>query len=168
MPFLLPILLFLIPLNVFATSGVYQTNQDFLNDVFNSHPPKPKVLWITKNIKQLATKILGNRPKQLRVRYWGNKNQTAWILEEIGKEKLITFGIVIEKHKIKSYKVLSFKESRGWEIVQPFFTDQFNNVSLLEDLTLDNNIDGISGATLSVRASKKMAQLALLFNKYTK
>jgi hypothetical protein len=155
-------------LNTFAIGGVYQSNQDFLNEVFEKHTPKPKILWLTKKIKPSVTKILGNKPKQLRVRYWGNENKTAWILEEIGKEKLITFGIVVIKNKIQLFKVLSFRESRGWEIVQPFFSDQYSNIALKEDLSLNKKIDGISGATLSVRASKKMAQLALFFHKHSK
>ena len=42
-----------------------------------------------------------------------------------------------------------------------FFTDQFNEIGLTGELDLDRGIDGISGATLSVRALKKLARLAL-------
>jgi len=145
--------------------GVYQSNEDFLAEVFNSTIPKVKSLWLTKKIKPKAKLILGNKPSQLRIRYWKKDKKTAWILEEVGKEKKITFGIVIEDHKIKQFKVLAFRESRGWEIEKPFYTEQFINISLQSDLYLDKHIDGISGATLSVRASEKMARLALLFNK---
>lgn len=151
----------------FAVAEVYQTNTDFIKEVFEHKTPKPKVLWITKQLKSQASEILGNKPRQLRIRYWGKENKTAWILDEIGKEKPITFGVVIEADKIKQFKVLSFRESRGWEIVQPFYTDQFTHSLLKDNLKLDKTIDGISGATLSVRASQKMARMALLFHQKT-
>ena len=103
----------------------------------------------------------------LRLKYWKKGDRTASILEEIGKERLITAGFVINNNKIESINVLAFRESRGWEVRYPFFTDQFSNASLGEDNLLDRHIDGISGATLSVRAMKKMARLALMLHQET-
>ncbi|WP_069472977.1 FMN-binding protein [Candidatus Marithrix sp. Canyon 246] len=74
----------------------------------------------------------------------------VWILEEIGKKKPITTGIVINKGRIERFKVLIFRETRGWEVCYPFFTNQFKGNSLNNF----SHIDGISGATLSVRALK--------------
>ncbi|MCK5189903.1 MAG: FMN-binding protein, partial [Methylococcales bacterium] len=45
-----------------------------------------------------------------------------------------------------------------------FFTDQFKQNSLKPDLSLSQPIDGISGATLSVRELTKVAKLALYFD----
>jgi hypothetical protein len=64
-------------------------------------------------------------------------------------------------------RVLEFRESRGWEVRYPFFTDQFGGIGLRPDLQLDRPIDGISGATLSVRALKKLARLALYLTQQT-
>jgi hypothetical protein len=100
----------------------------------------------------------------LRLKYWEKAGRTAWILEEIGKERPITAGIVVNDSKIESINVLVFRESRGWEVRYPFFTDQFSDATLKEDKQLDRHIDGISGATLSVNAMKKMARLALLLH----
>ena len=71
---------------------------------------------------------------------------------------------MINHNKIESIKVLAFRESRGWEVRYPFFTDQFSDVALKENKQLDRHIDGISGATLSVRAMTKMARLALFLH----
>ena len=62
---------------------------------------------------------------------------------------------------LERIKVLEFRESRGWEVRHAFFTDQFRAARLTKDRNLDRDIDGISGATLSVRAMKKLAALAL-------
>ncbi|MEO1898962.1 MAG: FMN-binding protein, partial [Methylococcales bacterium] len=61
-------------------------------------------------------------------------------------------------------KVLAFRESRGWEVKHDFFTDQFKQNTLDSHLKLTQAIDGISGATLSVRALTKTARLALFFD----
>lgn len=161
----------LIALAVMTTSsqlfaqGTYQSNADFLKEAFDDRVPEPEMLWISRQIKRDVSEILGNPPSQLRVRYWQKEQKTAWILEEIGKEKLITMGFVVSNNEIEKLSVLAFRETRGWEIKHSFFTDQFNNVRLKEDLQLDKTIDGISGATLSVRAARKLARLALYYHR---
>ena len=57
--------------------------------------------------------------------------------------------------------MLSFRESRGSEIRHDFFTHQFKQTGLTNELQLDKHIDGISGATLSVRAMSKIARISL-------
>lgn len=145
-------------------AAVYQTTEEFLQETFEGSVPKPKILWMTKSIKEQATRILAHRVGFLRTRYWQLDGKTAWIIEEIGKIKPITVGVCVEHGKIQQIKVLAFRESRGWEVKHDFFTDQFFQAGLTENLDLDKPIDGISGATLSVRALTKIARLALLFD----
>ncbi len=61
-------------------------------------------------------------------------------------------------------RVLTFRESRGGEIAMSSYSDQFAQTSLDAEYSLNQQIDGISGATLSVIAMKKVARLALLLN----
>lgn len=149
--------------------GVYQEPADFIKQVFNDSPPKPSVLWLKKDLKKQLSDILNHKYKGMRVRYWKQANatsrKTAWVLEETGKDKLITAGIVVSDGKIEQVKVLIFRESRGWEVRHDFFTDQFKQAELADDNQLNKHIDNISGATLSVRAVKKLAQIALLLDK---
>ena len=154
----------LLSLPVFA-GGVYQKPADFIKQVFNNNPPKPSVLWLKKDLKKQLSDILDHKYKGMRIRYWQQDRKTAWILEETGKDKLITTGIVISDGKIEQVKVLIFRESRGWEVRHDFFTDQFKQVKLADDKQLNKHIDNISGATLSVRAIKKLARIALLLDK---
>ena len=141
--------------------GTYQEPEDFLSETFAGEPPEPAVVWLTGDRKSAVTEILGHRYTSLRVRYWQVAERSAWILEEVGKDLPITVGIVINASHIERIKVLIFRESRGWEIRHSFFTDQFNDSRLEDGYQLDRQIDGISGATLSVRAMKKLAALAL-------
>ena len=157
--FILCIGLFLIAFSVFAR-GIYLTDEDFLAETFNGNVPKSKVVWLKGELKQGITDLLGHPYSGLRIRYWPQQTKTAWILEEIGKTEPITFGVVINGGKVASIRVLEFRESRGSEIRYPAFTKQFKGTSLNEQ-QLDQTIDGVSGATLSVRASIAVARLAL-------
>jgi hypothetical protein len=161
--FFVLLFLFLFANDLFA-KGVYQTSDEFLQSVFTQSIPKTKMLWMTGKVKKTATRILGERPGQLRVRYWRVDNKTAWILEAIGKEKLITVGFVIEDNKLQLVNVLTFRESRGWEVKESFFLEQFDQAQLNSNLQLDRSIDGISGATLSVRVLRKLSRLALFYH----
>ncbi|RMG57832.1 MAG: FMN-binding protein [Gammaproteobacteria bacterium] len=147
-----------------AAASVYQTREDFLAEVFDGKPPPARSLWLRGALKQEVTSVLGHPYGRLRVRYWERDGRRAWVLEEIGKERPITFGVVTRDGRIENIRVLAFRESRGWEIRHPFFTRQFFGARLDEKQRLDRQIDGISGATLSVRAMKKVARLALLLD----
>lgn len=153
-------LLLVLSLNVMA-KGVYQTTESFLEEAFDGDVPSPDVVWLRGDVKETAKEILDHAYPGIRVRYWGRDNRTAWVLEEIGKTQPITVGLVVNDEGLESIRVLAFRESRGWEVRYPFFTDQFPGIRLTADYKLDRHIDGISGATLSVRALKKLSRLAL-------
>ena len=145
--------------------GVYQEPDAFIAEVFADQPPKASVIWPSTELKDQMKTILGHNYKSLRIRYWQKADRTAWILDEIGKDKPITTGFVTNQGKLETVRVLIFRESRGWEVRHAFFTDQFENASLITDFELDRNIDNITGATLSVRAVSKLARVALLLDK---
>jgi hypothetical protein len=159
-PWGLLVLMVIAPFAV-AAMGVYQAPEDFLKETFAGQPPAPEALWLTADVREAVTDILGHPPATMRLRYWRQGERTAWIVEEIGKEKPITTGIVIEQGRIERIKVLIFRESRGWEVRHDFFTDQFRSAALNTDQQLDRSIDSISGATLSVNAITRLARMVL-------
>jgi hypothetical protein len=144
--------------------GTYLEPEQFLSETFTTGVPEPAVIWLTGERKDMISRLLGHRYSSLRVRYWRLHQRSAWILEEIGKDLPITVGLVVNQGRLESIQVLIFRESRGEEIRHTFFTDQFTDARLNNDNTLDRHIDGISGATLSVRAMKKLAALALFLD----
>jgi hypothetical protein len=161
----LGMILFMIAFSASAR-GVYQTDQAFLSEVYNNDIPKSKVVWNKGDVRQTITRILGHDYAGLRIRYWQKDQRSSWILEEIGKEQPITFGIVVNDGQVEQVKVLAFRESRGDEIRYPAFTQQFKQLTLV-DKQLDGQIDGISGATMSVRAMTVMVTLALYLAEIT-
>lgn len=148
----------------FAAKGVYQTPAAFISHSFVDITPQVKVLWLTKEDKDAVAEILQHKFNRMRIRYWQEGNETVWILNEIGKEKPITMGVHVKNNQINNFKVLTYRESRGDEVRHEFFSKQFINATLDEENRLSQNVDGITGATLSVRATKKIARLALWFN----
>ncbi|MFC1720258.1 FMN-binding protein [Pseudomonadota bacterium] len=149
-----------LPNMVFAAT-VYETQAEFLDRAFNHVPPDPGVVWISGDRKSAVHQMLGHDYPALRIRYWCRDMRSAWILEEVGKDLPITVGVVIVGNYIESLRVLMYRENRGGEVATPSFTEQFNGSALDHDNTLDAPIDGITGATLSVRALSRLATLAL-------
>lgn len=148
-----------------AVTEVYQTPNEFIAQAFAGRTPEAQALWIKPALRSELTKVLGHNPG-LRMRYWGGGTRTVWVLDEIGKDRPITAGVVINDGAIEAIQVLVFRESRGWEVRYPFFTRQFLNARL-EHRHLTSEIDGITGATLSVRAMKRMARAALLLHEHS-
>ena len=134
----------------------------FIAQAFPNNPPEKKTLWFTGDLKETVGDIL-DRKAPPRTHYWRQGKRTVWILEQIGKYKPITVGLVINHDAIEHIKVLVYRESHGWEVKYPFFTDQFIGVKRedMETHKLNKDIDGIAGATLSVRALIRLARLAL-------
>jgi hypothetical protein len=147
-----------------ARGEVYQEPGAFVAEVFGS-TPAPKVLWLTKDLQARAAAILGHPPAQLRQRYWSEGLKSVWILEDTGKEELITAGFVVVGGRIDHVRVLAYRESRGQEVRQSSFLEQFRDARLTGDNRLDRDVDGIVGATLSVGAMERMARLALFFDR---
>jgi hypothetical protein len=159
------VLLFLCLLHApLASAVVYLTAEEFVASSFDAEPAVQN-LWLKEPHQQAAKKLLGHSYRSLRLRYWIAGDRTAWILDEIGKEEPITIGVVIVNNEIQDVKILSYRESRGGEVRHPFFTNQFNGLFLRSNDRLSERINGISGATLSVRAVSNVSRFALFLHK---
>lgn len=159
----------LIAFSASAQKGNFLTAEEFRDQIF-SEPLAFESLWINKEQRQSIEDILNRSFPGFRIRYWGKASKTAWIFEEIGKELPITVGVAVEQGSISNVSILTYRESRGGEVRYPFFTDQFKGIKLYgegEAKKLDRHIDGITGATLSVNALRKIATLALFCHQLT-
>lgn len=153
--------------SLLPAATVYETQTEFLARAFSDSQPQPKVAWLSGERKSTVQQLLGHDYPALRLRYWCQNERSAWVLEELGKDLPITVGIIVDKDYIKSLRVLTYRENRGGEVATPSFTDQFNHRTLQENGTLDTKIDGISGATLSVKALTRLATIALFLHSDT-
>jgi hypothetical protein len=146
-----------------GAAGTYQTPESFVAEAFAGSPPEPRLLWLTGERRDIAADILGHAPPALRTRYWLKEGRSVWVLDEIGKEKPITAGFVVERGRILRARVLVFRESRGWEVRSAAWLAQLEGRALTPQHSLDGTVDGISGATLSVGALTRTARLALYY-----
>jgi hypothetical protein len=154
---LLPILMLLQAAPLLAAT--YITPTEFVATSFSAQPEQG-LIWLKAPEQAMAVKLFGHRYAGLRLRYWRTDERTAWILDEIGKERMITMGIVVDQDQISRVAILEYRESRGGEIRHPFFTQQFVGASMDSKQDLSNPIDGISGATLSYLHDLVLSQSA--------
>ena len=148
-----------------AKDRVYQPPEEFLAAAFGN-TPEPERITLSGNLGKEVKKILGHRYKKIRVPYWLDGCRSAWILEEIGKERYITTGFVVNSQGLEKVKVLIFRESRGWEVKHDYFGEQFVNAKLGKKNKLDKSIDNITGATMSVDAVTNISRMALLLHNH--
>jgi Na+-translocating ferredoxin:NAD+ oxidoreductase RnfG subunit len=147
-----------------AAPGRYMDRQQFLDQVFTGAAAEQAALPVGQELRTELEAVLGHSFNLLRIRYWRGQERTAWILDEVGKTEAITIGVGIDDGRIANLQVLEFRETRGWEVRYPFFTDQFAGARLDETGEFKRKIDGITGATLSVAAVSKVAQIALILD----
>lgn len=148
-----------------AAEKTYEKPSTFLTRHFGS-VPKTQVLSLSGSQQKQLAAILGHRYRDKKIRYWADAGKSAWILDEIGKTEPITTGFIVRGGKLAEVKVLIYRESHGWEVSRPFFTKQFVGATLKGD-RLSNSVDGIVGATLSVRALTKLSAAALYLSQQT-
>lgn len=148
-------------LPVVASAETYQDPADFVAQVFGGESPEIQLLWLDSDMSEPISDIMGHSLNLLRMRYWRDGTRTAWVLNETGKEEPITAGFAINGDAIEQARILIYRENRGYEVRYSWFTDQFVGLELEADLDPSQTINGISGATLSVRAVTNMARLAL-------
>ena len=83
----------------------------------------------------------------------------------IGKSMPITFLVILNNEgAILASKVIKYREAYGGEVGSKNWLAQFTNFTDTSQITVGKNIDGISGATISVNSlSKGIQKIAVLF-----
>lgn len=140
---------------------IHLERDEFVAMAFPATAPQRSLLRLKGDLPQKLNEILGHEYRGRRIRYWRAQDTTAWVFDEIGKEMPITIGVAVRKGEIFLVKILVYREERGGEVHQPFFTRQFHQARLDSGLHLTQTIDGITGATLSVQAVTRIARMAL-------
>lgn len=152
----------LAPGPVQAIDDVYQTPEAFLAEAFGAAPPPPQVMELDAGLQSALSQTLGHPFAQSRLRYWRAADKSAWIFDSIGKEgyQPTTAGFVIRGGAVEIARVLIYRESRGEQVCERSFLRQFEGARAAGD-GLDRAIDGISGATYSVKMMQRMARAAI-------
>ena len=124
--------------------------------------PSALKLKVQKNVKQTFYRD--------NLYYWEITNEDstlayAFLDNVIGKSMPITFVVIInQKGEIMASHVVKYREAYGGEIGNMKWLSQFNKLTDSSKYIVGKNIDGISGATISVNSlSKGIQKIAVLF-----
>ena len=123
--------------------------------------PGHSYIIINEDIQDNIKKILKDTYHLPIIKYWKAGNKVGFVLEAIGKHEFITTGYIVENNKIIDAKVLVYRENYGYEIEHDYFLDQIRGNSMKKNGKLVKSIANISGATLSVKAMRKLSKLSL-------
>ena len=153
---------------VFAQNRVYLTEEQALHLIFPGSGRVLKEGHILNDAElEMVEKRLRFRLSDRSVTFYRGEsskgtNGYATIVSEIGKEQFITFIVGIRPDfKVQRVALMVFRESRGWEVDDPRFTDQFRGKSSRDRLVVSSDIEGVTGATLSSRAFCRGTKKAL-------
>lgn len=163
--FAVALLLFAAVVPPAGSAQVFQRPAAFLSTAFGGAPPPAREIRLTGAMQARIRRIMGHGVGS-RVRYWKRGGRSVWILNRIGKYKPITTGWIVSSGRIERARVLIYRESHGYEVRYPRFTNQFRGATL-RGSRLSRSIGNISGATLSVNSMKRMGALALYLHSLT-
>ena len=117
---------------------------------FVAHP-----IDLTAAQRQAIGKSAGSSPKRLLA--WEARSgarRLGWFLLDkvLGKHENITYAVALDTHgRIATIEILEYRETYGGEIRNPRWRAQFLGKSVASPVSLGQDINNISGATISCR-----------------
>lgn len=92
----------------------------------------------------------------------------AFIDEEIGRYQPITFVVALTPEgKVRDFEIMVYRETIGNQIKGRKFLSQFQGRDVSSPMRLGQDVDSITGATLSARAATRVVKKAVvLFQKF--
>ena len=127
-------------------------------------------LKLDVGLKALVQNKVKQRFYRNELYYWTISNNDTTIAYAImdnvlGKAMPITFLVIVEiDGRIINSEVIKYREAYGGEVGNKNWLAQFTHFSETSNFKLGKNIDGISGATISVNSlTKGIQKIAILF-----
>lgn len=156
-------------LPVFAQQRVYLSEEQALKVVF---PGSTRVRAEDKALtpaqqeeieRRLRARLGGATQRVWRGETAGRADGYAMVVDEVGREQAITFIVGLGPDlKVRKVALMVFRETRGGDVDDPRFTNQFKGKSARDPLQVGGDIIGIAGATLSSRAFCRGTRRVLL------
>jgi Na+-translocating ferredoxin:NAD+ oxidoreductase RnfG subunit len=136
-----------------AYSKTYVTIQQAKEIMFGDEKMSKIDVILTKNQMKSITKASKTRVRNKKMQVWKTASGGWFIVDNIiGKHENIDIAVSLTKEgKVKSLEILTYRETYGYQIMNPKWLAQFIGKDKEEHLKLDKQIKNISGATLSCR-----------------
>jgi len=136
-----------------AHAVVYLTIEQAQATIFPDTKLTPAHVKLTAEQRKAIEKASGVRVRNPDQRIWKAEGGGWFILDEvIGKHEFITYAVgLTEDGAVKQIEVMDYRETYGGQVREEKWRAQFTGKKYGAKLKLDEDIQNISGATLSSR-----------------
>ena len=148
-----------------GNSSAEMSTEAFVESSLGRLPAEKRIL-LQGDVQEAVRSAYDGRYPAFSIPYREQDGKRVWVLKAQGKHGYVKAGFVIQDGRLLNPWVLSSKEQGGRGIETSPFLKQFEGVGLKGPSQMDRRIDGLSGATLSVNAMKKMARTALVLDSF--
>lgn len=137
--------------SVYATT--YLTVEQAQQAIFPDAKLTKAFVSLTDEQRLRVEKASGVKVPDRQIRAWRSAADEYFIVDQVvGKHEFITYALGLNADgTIRQIEVLDYRESYGYEIRNKSWRRQFIGKSAAEPIRLDEDIQNISGATLSCR-----------------
>lgn len=168
MTLLLALLLF------YGGGGLEEKAMESINLVFGEDTEKVfETLELPGEMKASIEKRCGQRFHSDKLYLWkiyydGYFNGVAIVDNVYGKVQPITFLVIFDTDgKVVDTTVLKYREPHGGEVQDPAWLHQFTGASAITKLRYGDDVQGITGATISSKSmTRGVKKLTLLVHEY--
>jgi hypothetical protein len=152
-----------------SQEGVFLSEGDAPKAVFRDADAVARdEVAVTPERRARITAELGTLPSTweerwvvFRVSHAGTPLGRAFVVEEIGKHRPITFVVGLRPDRtVEDVAVMAYREAYGGEIATRRFLRQYAGKAPGADLRTPQNITNVAGATLSVEAASRAVKKA--------
>lgn len=98
---------------------------------------------------KLIEKNSGQDVRTKKLKIWKSEKDFVFIDQVLGKHEFITYAIGVSQDKVTGIEILEYRETYGQQIKKPEWRAQFVGKTLTSKLKLNDDIQNLSGATLS-------------------
>ena len=132
---------------------VYLTVEQAQAAIFPGKKLTPADVTLTPEQRKAIAKASDVRVRNLELKIWHVEGGGWFILDEvIGKHEFITYAVgLTEDGAVKQIEVMDYRETYGGQVREEKWRAQFTGKKHGAKLKLDDDIQNISGATLSSR-----------------
>lgn len=136
---------------LYASAKIYVSTEHAQKILYPGATLTQTPFVISEALQQQMTKSSSVRHPFRGDRIWRTQDGNWFIIDEvIGKHELITYAIAIRQDgSVKGVEILEYVESYGYEVADATWRQQFVGKRASDPLKLGNDIQNISGATLS-------------------
>lgn len=138
-------------ISVNAIAEVYMSSEAAAKLFFPSEVFKKKSIALKDDEKNKVEQLSDAKVKSSNLNLLVSKDGSVVFTDQvIGKHEQITYAVGISKSgKIQGVEILEYRESYGYQIKREAWKKQFVGKDKSSALKLDNDIQNISGATIS-------------------